>query len=279
MERKQEEHNASLGVSWVDVHCHVLFGLDDGPRSLSESLELCKALVADGVGSVIATPHQLGRFEGLVRAELIKKKVEQLNNILKEEQIPLNVYPGADIRLDERVLEMLSKGEVLSLAGSRYVLLEIPHEIFLDPLPIVRSLRKEGYLPVISHPERHRIVLSNPRVVDSWLSEGAYLQVTAGSLAGHFGKKVQELSFAFVCQGKAAFIASDAHNTQDRSPAFTEAALQIAGTIGADALMAFFEKNPRRVLEDEVVEHVAIGPSPQKAKESLSSGENPGRGT
>ncbi len=237
-------------VRWVDIHCHCLPGLDDGPDSMEEAVELCKALVADGVGEVIATPHQLGRFEEKVSAASIKQRTEHLNARLEREGIPLVVYPGADVRLDERLEQLLASGEVMTLAGSRYVLLEIPHEVFVDPTEVIRRLCRRGYIPIVSHPERHRHVSRNPSTVDRWLSEGALLQITAGSLTGAFGAEPRKSAFRWIRQGKVAFVASDAHNTKERAPAFTEAALQIAGTVGADGLVLLFQGNPRCVVEN-----------------------------
>jgi protein-tyrosine phosphatase len=108
----------------MDVHCHCLPGLDDGPVNTPEALALCRDLVADGIRTVVATPHQLGRYEGRNGGPQIRAAVAQLQQALAQEQIPLVVLAGADVRIDERIPELLESGEVLAVGeAGRYLLL------------------------------------------------------------------------------------------------------------------------------------------------------------
>ena len=110
---------------FTDIHCHCLPGLDDGPRSMGEALLLCQALVEDGITEVIATPHQLGRFDGCCDAPSVRRAVAQLNQTLRQSDIVLTVLPGADVRLDERILPLLEADNVLTAGdGGLYLLLE-----------------------------------------------------------------------------------------------------------------------------------------------------------
>src|SRR5688572_7333069 len=130
----------------VDIHCHCLPGLDDGPASMADAVALCRALVQDGVTTVVATPHLLGRFCEPGRASKIRQRVAELQAALLAEQIPLLIHPGADVRIDERLPQLLDAGEALTLAdASRWVLLELPHEQWVDPLRIMNRLIEGGY--------------------------------------------------------------------------------------------------------------------------------------
>src|SRR5205823_5312387 len=111
----------------VDVHCHILAGVDDGPVGLDETLALCRALVRDGITNVIATPHQLGRFDGRNLPAEIRAAVAELQATLDSRRIPLRVAPGGEVRVDERIPELLRQDRILTLADNgKYLLLELP---------------------------------------------------------------------------------------------------------------------------------------------------------
>ncbi|HRT96176.1 MAG TPA: tyrosine protein kinase, partial [Planctomycetota bacterium] len=162
-QRRLESYAATESV---DVHCHCLPGLDDGPTTLDEALGLCRALVADGVTTAIATPHQLGRFDGHVAASAIRQAVAALALTLDEQGIPLRVVPGADVRVDERIPALLDAGSVLTLADSgKYLLLELPHETLLNIAPLLAQLTARGVTPILSHPERNPLLAREPNTV------------------------------------------------------------------------------------------------------------------
>src|SRR5437762_1428407 len=140
----------------VDIHCHCLPCVDDGAGTMVDALALCRALVQDGITTVIATPHQLGRYHGRNEVTAVREAVAALNRRLMVEGLPLRVLPGADVRLDERICRLLDEDRVLTLGdGGVYLLLELPRETFIDPLPLVRRLLQRGVRPVLTHPERY----------------------------------------------------------------------------------------------------------------------------
>src|SRR5215831_6565428 len=127
----QKSRLARFGVSQcVDIHCHVLPGIDDGPRSLDESLTLCRSLMRDGITTVIATPHQLGRYDGHNCAKEVRRRVAELQTILDQKKIPLKILSGGEVRIDERITKLLHDDHILTLAdGKRYLLLELPSSV------------------------------------------------------------------------------------------------------------------------------------------------------
>lgn len=248
------------GLSYVDVHCHCLPGLDDGPGSLPEAAGLCRELAQDGCRTVIATPHQLGRFDGLNLPWQVREAVGRLNEALAAERIPLAVVAGADVRLDERLAALLEADRILTLAdGGRYLLAELPDGVFLDLGPLITELSARGVRLIISHPERHPGLWQHVEAVRSWLEQGLLFQVTAGSLAGDFGPAVERAAWYYVQAGWAAMVATDAHNLKDRRPRMSRAFSLIAARCGPAQAQRLCVENPQGILGGQEVAS-AFGP-------------------
>ena len=238
----------------VDIHCHCLPGLDDGPATMEEAVALCRALVADGITTVIATPHQLGRFDTQVAASDIRQAVDDLNNALEAEDIPLTVMAGADIRVDERIPSLLEADRVLTLAdGRKYLLLELPHETFIDLWPLLRELAARDITAIISHPERHAFLTRQPLATLPWLAQGAWFQVTAASLVGDFGPAAEKAAWHWLATHAAALVATDAHDTDFRRPRMSQAIDRIAERLGHVTARRVCIENPLRVLAGEEI--------------------------
>jgi protein-tyrosine phosphatase len=237
---------------FTDVHCHCLPGLDDGPADMTEALELCRALVGDGITQVVATPHQLGRFDGRCAAGLVRRMVADLNRILRAHRMALTVLPGADVRLDERIPQLLDADAVLTVAdGGRYLLLELPHEVFLDPQALLQPLREKGVTAVITHPERHEFLARHSSYVRHWLEYRPCLQITAGSLLGYFGPESAAAAWAFLRMRFPVVIATDAHNVQGRRPCMTAAYRHLRRQLGRAVADTVCMENPRRLVAGE----------------------------
>jgi protein-tyrosine phosphatase len=235
---------------FVDIHCHCLPGVDDGPATIDEALALCRALVDDYVATVIATPHQLGRYSGCNEAEQINEDVSTLNEELKSNNIPLTVMPGADVRVDERICKLLEEDKILTLAGSgKYILLELPHETFIDITPLLAELTSLGIQSIISHPERHPILIKRPEILLQWIEQSAHLQVTSGSLLGGFGLEAQRAAWQFLSSGWVSFVATDSHNLESRRPCMKAAFELISAELGETIARLVCVENPSRVLK------------------------------
>jgi protein-tyrosine phosphatase len=256
----QERENFSNGTDGVqersgtftDLHCHCLPGLDDGPSNPAEALALCRALVADSVATAVATPHQLGRYDGLYDAQEIRLAVAQFNRMLAEADIPLTVLPGADVRLDERIVGLLQSDAILTVADTgRYLMLELPHEVFIDPQILLLRLGREGIRTMISHPERQPFLAERPSYVQQWAPFESCLQITAGSFLGEFGRTVEEAAWAFLDQSFPVVVATDAHSTHARAPRMTAAHRLIAEYRGRDVADVLCIENPRRLMAGE----------------------------
>ena len=235
---------------FVDVHCHCLAGMDDGPGDQAQSLTLCEALAADHISTVVATPHQLGRYDGRYNAAQIRQAVAQLNELLAEAGIALTVLPGADVRIDERIGALLQSDEILTVGDrGRWLMLELPHEVFIDPTMLLAGLAQSGLLVMVSHPERHHFLANRPSHVRQWVPYGACLQITAASFLGEFGAEAERAAWTFLNEPLPILLANDAHDTAGRAPRMTEAYRLLAqqlGTVAADVLCI---ENPKRLLD------------------------------
>jgi protein-tyrosine phosphatase len=239
----------------VDVHCHCLPGFDDGPESLEEAIALCQAVVKDGITTVIATPHQLGRYDRANSLAQVRQSAEILSAELKDREIPLEVYPGGDVRIDERLPHLIDSGDIGTAADAgRHILLELPHEVFVDALPIIDSLGEIGLQTILTHPERHRYLQNRGEWARECVEHGAVLQVTSGSLLGEFGGQAHQQAWRLVRAGIVGIIASDAHDTLRRPPRMTEAIRLLTQEIGREATRRLAIDNPLRVLAGEPIE-------------------------
>ncbi|MEM8943654.1 MAG: CpsB/CapC family capsule biosynthesis tyrosine phosphatase [Planctomycetota bacterium] len=254
-QQPQLERLAAFGVSeCVDVHCHILPGIDDGPADLSQALALCLSLVDDGITTVIATPHQLGRYDRENSAEVVAEKIDQLCSALAAEQIPLRVLPGGDVRIDERLDKFLDQGEVISLGGcGGHLLIELPHELFVDPIPAIKMLRDRSLQAIMTHPERHSYLADREDLLQDWVRRGAVIQLTAGSLLGDFGRRAHRQAWRIVEAGLASLVATDAHDAKRRPPRLSAALAMLSAEMGDDVARSLCIENPLRVLSADQI--------------------------
>jgi len=237
---------------YVDVHCHCLPDLDDGPSTMPEAVALCRALVNDGIAAVIATPHQLGRFDGSYTATKIRLAVADLNRTLSEQRIPLTVLPGADVRVDERIPQLLKSDRILTLADTgKYILLELPDVVFVDIEPLIEELVALKVTPIISHPERHNSLAGRSEMISKWLEHSARLQITAASLLGCFGSQVETAAWRLLRSGWVSLVATDSHDLKGRRPLMREAFRLISTRLNEDLARLVCIENPARVAKGQ----------------------------
>lgn len=205
----------------IDLHCHLLPGVDDGPRTLDEALALARALLDDGVTLATATPHvHPGRYEN--RRASIEQAASALREALACAGLPLALACAGEVRMTPEVMPLIDAGEVPFLGecdGCRTLLLEWPDgQIPLGMDDFARWLARRRIRPVIAHPERNRAVMAQPERLERLVDAGCYLQITAGSLVGGFGARAQATATRLLDAGWVHAIASDAHNLGARRP-------------------------------------------------------------
>jgi protein-tyrosine phosphatase len=210
----------------LDMHCHLLPGIDDGPDTLDESLDLARAMVADGITKAVCTPHVFpGRFDN-VRGS-IAQAFQKFVVELQAAAIPLELCWAGEVRLAPEVLELLADQAVPFLgqvSGKRTMLLELPDGMIpLGADRFVRTLLRAGVRPVLAHPERNRSVMEDSERLRPFMEDGCYVQLTAGSLVGQFGERARVTARRLLDEGWVHAVASDCHNLGGRRPRMLEA--------------------------------------------------------
>jgi protein-tyrosine phosphatase len=202
----------------IDLHCHILPGIDDGAADLAVSLAMARAFVADGVTTVACTPHILpGLYHNT--GPQIRLAVTALQSALDQEGIALRLVPGADVHVVPDFVGGLREGRLLTLADTRYVLVEPPHHTVPARLEdMFFGLLVAGYVPILTHPERLSWITAHYDIIQRLAHGGVWMQITAGSLAGTFGRQPRYWAERMLDEGSVHIIATDAHDSKRRPP-------------------------------------------------------------
>jgi protein-tyrosine phosphatase len=232
----------------IDLHCHLLPGVDDGPKDLEESLAMARIAAADGIQAVVATPHTLNGVYTNLKQDIIQR-VRLLQAVLKEQNIPLLLFPGADIHFDSDLIPGLENGEILPINDGKYILLELETQSLpMSAREVFFELRVKGYLPIITHPERNSPIQKNPGLIEDWVQHGALIQITANSLTGGFGGRAYDCALQLMEKGLVHIIASDAHSKDRRPPVLSKGLKQAAALVGQKEAVKMVTHYPELIL-------------------------------
>ena len=196
-----------------DIHCHILNGIDDGSKTIEESIEILREACNNGITDIVLTPHYIKNSSYSCN----NKKKNRLLNILKEEasnnNIDINLYLGNEIMIDEDIIELIKKGEASTINDTKYVLIEFPmHSLNNNIEDILFLMIRNGYVPIIAHPERYSYVQKNIELVDNYIELGAILQGNYQSLFGMYGKDAKKTLIKLLKDNKISLLASDIHH-------------------------------------------------------------------
>ena len=239
----------------IDIHAHLLPGLDDGPRTLEESLEMCVLYVGQGVTTVVATPH-MGNHRFGVESQAVRRGARELSRACQERLLDLEILPGGDVRLQPALLDMLDAGDALTLAdGGRYLLLELPPEAVPRIENLILDLAARGITPILSHPERIPDFWRKPERLAELVECGCLAQVTAGSLLAGFGGAAKRAAEEFIEAGLVHVVASDAHAARSRRrPELRRAAEFLVSKMGEDIARDLLSDNPAKIIRGEALD-------------------------
>jgi protein-tyrosine phosphatase len=242
-----------MTTSFVDIHCHLLPGIDDGATCWDDAIAMARLAAGDGIGTVVATPHQLGGFRHN-SGEQIRRQVSELQQRLHDEGIPLNVLPGADVRIEPGMFDGLQKGDILTLGDHRrHVLLELPHDLYLPLEPVLDELKRHQIVGILSHPERNGGILRRPELVVPLVDRGCLMQITAGSICGNFGPDCRDLSEWLLEEGLVHFVATDAHGPRSRRPLMRPAFERVAELTTVAIASELCSENPAAVAQGQSI--------------------------
>ena len=241
----------------IDVHSHILPGLDDGPQTWEDSLQMARLAVEDGIHTMVASPHLFkNRIVNLAETnhkDEILNKITEFKQKLLTAAIDLEILPGCDFPLSFESLQLLDNNQVLTINdGRRYLLLELP-ESSLPPATeeICFHLQSKGLTPIITHPERHFIFQEMPKKLRRLLELGCLAQLTGASLIGSFGRRVARISREMMRKGYIHLLASDAHDTKRRPPLLRKALEAASSLVGKEQALAMVTVIPEKIIRGE----------------------------
>lgn len=239
----------------IDLHCHILPGVDDGAATPEESCRMAQMAADNGVTALVATPHcnLPGWRENYLSREL-RDRFLDLARLIKEREIPLRLHTGAEVFVTSEVPRLIREKKLLTLAGSRYLLVEFDFEesgVFAERM--LDAIRAEGLIPVVAHPERYAFVQEDPHCLHRWTRKGFVLQLNKGSLLGAFGRRARQTAFWCLDEGCVHLIGSDAHSPYRRTPRLSEAWDLVADYAIPEIADFLLQENPERILQDRPV--------------------------
>ena len=234
----------------IDIHCHILPGLDDGPETLEESIEMSRIAYNDGIRTIVATPHyRPGSFE--YPHELLQAKLDQLKAALVKAQVGLEVLPGADVTITPELNEYIIRYPYLTINGTgRYFLAEFPHAAVPPNWDtFLYEMIRKGKTPIITHPERNGWFLSHPEKLSPFVRAGGLVQITAMSVTGEGSEESRRYAVHLIKSGLAHIIATDAHSRTIRKPLLSDAVALAVSLVGKERATAMVVDTPRAIVE------------------------------
>jgi len=237
----------------VDLHCHILPGLDDGAKTMEESLAMAETAIADGITHVVATPHASSEYS--FDFARVRAAAGELQFRIGER---LRLATGCDFHLNpENIAALRESPSRFCINQKDYLLVEF-NEFSIPPAmdQTLHQLQLAGLRPIITHPERNGILRAQPERLLRWARVGCFAQVTAGSLLGTFGGGAKSDSLAWIAQGLVHFVSSDAHNTSSRPLQLSAAREVVRSQLGEETAKALFEDNPQAAFEGRALPYI-----------------------
>jgi protein-tyrosine phosphatase len=234
----------------IDLHSHILPGVDDGAVDELQALEMARQAVAEGVRIQACTPHIYPGVYPNTGPDILAR-VAWFQSLLEYEEIPLRVVAGADVHIAPDLVQRIRSGDVLTLGGSRYILIEPPHHV-LPPRTeeIFYNLQAAGYHPILTHPERMTWIDQRYDLIRNLAKSGVWMQLTAGAITGRFGPRALHWSERMLDDGLVQIVATDAHDPVHRRPAWSDTLLALRARVGTEETEMLVNVRPAAVLAD-----------------------------
>jgi protein-tyrosine phosphatase len=239
----------------IDLHCHLLPGIDDGPETMEEAVALARHAVRSGIVRAVVTPHvHVGRYRNELAS--IEADLQRFRAELERRNIPLQLGLGAEVRLGEEIIAMVTEGRIPFLGecdGYRIMLLELPHShVPVGSETFAGWLLKQKIRPMIAHPERNKDVHGDIDKITPFVSMGCWLQLTAGSVAGSFGEPSRKRAVQLLERGWVSVLASDAHNLEYRPPELEPGRVAAAAIVGEAESWKLVRDTPLAIVDGAV---------------------------
>lgn len=234
----------------IDLHTHILPGVDDGAVDLEMALAMGRYGQERGITAIAATPH----FYELPNWQYVLKKVEELREKFFEAQIEVNLVAGAELMMDMNILEMQAADIPTFGNQGKFCLIELPmHQVPMYSEQVLFDLQTKGITPIIAHPERYSAVVEDPNLCLSWLGQGCLIQVNSGSILGRFGSRIKETAEIMLKHDMVQLVASDAHRSERRRLNLPEAYEALVELVGPTAAENLVKTNPKGILDGDFI--------------------------
>lgn len=234
----------------IDIHVHILPRLDDGAQTIEQAVAMAERAVADQVKCIVATPHS-NLWDELLSRQAVEEGVEALRQVLEDKGIGLALLPGLEVHIGPTTAEQAQSGQVFALNNSRYILVELPLQAYPRYTEqVLFQLQLGGFTPVLAHPERYPALQEDVNLLYKLVERGALGQMTAGSIVGHFGRRVQQAAEGMLARNLVHVIASDAHDAESRPPVLSPAVERVAKLVGREAATAMVTSVPEAIVNN-----------------------------
>ena len=244
----------------VDIHCHILPGMDDGADTLETSLQMAEMAIADGITHVVATPHANSNYK--FEPEIIRQRRDEVQAAVAGR---LTLATGCDFHLSyENLQDLFKNPQKYTINQKNYLLVEFA-DFAIPPSmdDTMHQLQLAGLSPIITHPERNALLRTKPERMYRWLHQGSYVQITAMSILGRFGSAAQHMAEKWLDEDRVHFVASDGHNLKGRPMQLRAAYEKVAERRGEEIAQALFHDNPLAAFEGRMLPHEPEQPDPR----------------
>lgn len=235
----------------IDFHNHIIYDVDDGAKTIQDSIKMLLEAEKVGITDIIATPHYMEEFYEVPRSE-ISKKIQLLNTALQQNNINIQIHQGNEIYITNNIIDLIEQDIASTMNNSKYVLFETP--MSSEPLNLIEVIYKileSNRIPVIAHPERYKFVQDNPNRVYDLIQEGALIQANVGSIVGQYGKEAKKALIQLLENNMVHFIGTDTHRPETIYPKVPKALEEMEKLIGKEKLEKITIENPRKVINNE----------------------------
>lgn len=236
----------------IDLHNHLLVGVDDGPKTDVEAVKLLKQAFNQGIADIIVTPHHYDSHF-ITPSHVVHEKLEDLKNIVASEYLNINIYPGHEVRINPHLMNELRSKDTMTLNGSRYILIEVSEYDIQHRLDnVIFDLQMRGFIPIMAHPERYSVLAGKEGALYHLVEKGVLVQITASAICGVHGTYLKKVVLQMIKNHIVHFVASDAHHFKSRPFMLKEAYQEINKTLGKEYVERL-KKNAYSVLKDEEI--------------------------
>ena len=249
----------------IDVHAHILPGMDDGAEDIYDTLEMLQTAADCGVTGIVATPHCNipERFHNYF-SQKYKECFVRVKKAVQEEGIPIQVFPGMEVFATYNLPDLVLERKIISLNHSKYMLIEFAFDEDPDWADrILKLVKRMGRIPVIAHAERYEFVQNQLPILYKWKKKGYHIQINKGSFLGRFGKKAKQVAYFMMDHNLVTVIASDAHSPDRRTTYMTEVYNELRAEYPKEYLDILFRENPRRICQDRRLVYLPTCPFDQ----------------